>query len=141
MQDKIIKKLWHTNRKCFIDEFSILQTINSEGNFEHTYFERKPNLALEKIPTCQIKEILSTSVKDKKGILIFEGDIVKIRDYNALGYLRERIGVVEYKYGDYYPAFYVITTLGDAKDFTDNMEVIGNIYETPELLAKEGDNE
>lgn len=37
MQDKIIKKLWHTNRKCFIDEFSILQTANPEGNFYETF--------------------------------------------------------------------------------------------------------
>lgn len=134
MKDKFIKKLWHTNRKCFIDEFYILQTINSDGNYEHSYFERKPNGELERLSTCQIEEIFCTGVKDKSKKLIFENDIVKIVDYNSLGYRRQRIGVVKYKFGDYYPAYYVITTLGDAKDFTDDMEVIGNIYENPELM-------
>ena len=30
MNDRFIKKLWHTNRKIFLKEFSILQTIHSE---------------------------------------------------------------------------------------------------------------
>lgn len=70
-----------------------------------------------------------------KGKLIYEGDIVEIQDYNALGYARKRIG--EIKYGlHYYPAFYVLTTFGDAKDFSQDMKVIGNIYENPELLEE-----
>ncbi len=65
MQDDQIKKLWHTNRKCFIEQFSILQTINSDGNFEHTYFEYNPKTQeLERLSTCQIKEVRCTGLKD-----------------------------------------------------------------------------
>lgn len=79
MQGNNIIKLWHTNKKIFINEFSILQTINSEGEFEHTYFERNPKtLQLERLSTCQIKEIQCTGLRDLTGKPIFEGDIIVI---------------------------------------------------------------
>lgn len=135
MQDELITKLWHTNRKCFIEQFSTLQSINSEGQYEHTYFEYNSNTQeLERLSSCQIEELKCSGVRDKNKNLIYKGDIVKIRDFNALGYSRENIGTVDYLYAEHYPAFYVMTTLGDAKDFTHDMEVIGNIYENPELL-------
>ena len=40
MEDRLIKKLWDRNQKGFITEFSIMQTTNSDGTIEHTYFER-----------------------------------------------------------------------------------------------------
>lgn len=137
MKNTNAKRLWNTNTKKFIKEFAILQTVNSDGNIEHTYFERNPKtLELERLSTCHIEEQNCSGVKDKNGKLIYEGDIVNIRDYSALGYPRSRIGEVEFWYSETYPAFYVTTIHGDAKDFTDDMEVIGNKFENPELLKE-----
>ena len=137
MKDKNVKRLWNTNTKKFIEEFAILQTVNSDGNIEHTYFERSPKtLELERLSTCHIEEINCSGIKDKNGKLIYEGDIVNIRDYSALGYPRSRIGEVKYCFLETCPEFYVITIYGDAKDFTDDMEVIGNKFENPELFKE-----
>ena len=108
-----------------------------------TYYNFQVNNKPLKVITvpCADGIMQCTAVKDKNGELIFEGDIVKIGDYNPLGWTRERIGVVQYKYGDYYPAFYIVTTFGDAKDFNNDMEVIGNKYQHPELLEVDSDEE
>lgn len=137
MKDTNAKRLWNTNTKKFIKEFAILQTVNSDGNIEHTYFERNPKtLELERLSTCHIEEQNCSGLKDKNGKLIYEGDIVNIRDYSALVYPRSRIGKVKYGFSETYPAFYVTTIYGDVKDFTDDMEVIGNKFENPELLKE-----
>ena len=111
------------------------RTFNKETGLMTYYNYQVNNKPLKTVVIpCSDNVMQCTAVKDKNGELIFEGDIVKIRDYNPLGWTRERVGVVEYKYGDYYPAFYVTTTFGDAKDFNSDMEVIGNKHQHPELL-------
>jgi uncharacterized phage protein (TIGR01671 family) len=81
-----------------------------------------------------------TGLTDKNGKKIFEGDIVKFKRTNALGYMTSRIG--EVKYYDELPIFYIFATTGDAWDWVDceDIEVIGNIHDNPELL-KEGAEE
>lgn len=142
MNDRFIKKLWHTNRKTFLKEFSILQTINSDGIVEHTYFEYNPNIQqLERLSSCQIKEINCTGLKDKNGKLIFDGDIVRFKDCND-------ILVVKYQkeMACFAPQFYRNGEYGGRLWFDDydssecqfyksnNFEVIGNIFENKELL-------
>ena len=75
---------------------------------------------------------------DKNGNRIFEGDIVSFTRVNALGYTTSRVGDV--RYYDELPIFYIMATTGDAWDwcYCDNIEVIGNIHDNPELL-KGGD--
>lgn len=120
MQDRFNFRVWKELENRMIDNITNLNPLLLDENLSE---EAKHNILMQ----C-------TGVKDKKEKLIFEGDIVKIRDVSALGYPRERTGVVKYMFGDYYPAYYVMTTLGDAKDFTSDMEVIGNIYENKDLL-------
>lgn len=71
-----------------------------------------------------------TGVHDKNGKEIYDGDIFKApHDFGPAGY-HERIGLVQYD-----------TILGYQWQYwlLDKLEIIGNIYENPELL--EGANE
>lgn len=77
----------------------------------------------------------STGFKDKKGTEVFEGDIVK-----PLGFARW-IGVV--KYASDKAAFVIEDHNNDflrdepvyLNQFTEGLEVKGNIYENPELMG------
>ena len=77
-----------------------------------------------------------TGLKDKDGKEIYEGDVVRIwadpKDYN--GYKGHNyIGVVEW---DEFILGFILSDGHGLKDF-EFIEIVGNIYENPELLNKE----
>lgn len=81
-----------------------------------------------------------TGMTDSKDVEIYESDIVKIIMSCKGDYM-----TAEVKYSDEYAQFVIVNTgsiiyesepLGDI--LTDNIEVIGNIYDNQELLEKEG---
>lgn len=83
-----------------------------------------------------------TGLKDKSGVEIYEGDILQI-NYKYKGKVDNIIALV--KYSEKYAQFIIVGTrevrheaeeLGDYVD--DDIEVIGNIYDNPELIEKEG---
>lgn len=78
-----------------------------------------------------------TGMLDINGKKIFEGDIINFKRTTALGFTASRIGDV--RYYDKLPIYYIMATTGDAWDWVDcqEIEVIGNIFDDPELL-KEG---
>lgn len=137
MNDRFIKKLWHTNRKIFLKEFSILQTIHSDGTVEHTYFEYKPKTQeLERLSSCQIKEINCTGLKDKNGKLIFEGDIILIPDiWEEYGTMAGAKREIYFNEGGFrLKPKWNKNSRGNWLEDTKDFEVIGNIYENKELL-------
>lgn len=74
-----------------------------------------------------------TGLKDKNGKEIYEGDIVKFSEYYSGDHLyKESIGVIEWDQTGYTEKLWI----GYA-DQPDWCEVIGNIYENPELLKLE----
>lgn len=78
-----------------------------------------------------------TTQDDINGKKIFDGDIVEFQRVNALGYMTCRTG--EVKWYDELPLFYILATTGDGWDWVDceNIEVIGNIHDNPELLEED----
>ena len=98
---------------------------------KHYIFQNKPHEhAVDETTICQY-----TGLTDKNGNKIWENDIVKKVDTNGLGWHRERNCKVSFdRLG-----FWLLTTeYGDgywiAEFDREQLEVIGNIFDNPELL-------
>ena len=80
----------------------------------------------------------STGLCDKRGVKIFEKDIVKFSIDNGFEYICDEIGFVYYCLGAYRILNGLDETLINTNAYLisdiDKIEVIGNIYENPELL-------
>nr|DAO54506.1 MAG TPA: YopX protein [Caudoviricetes sp.] len=97
--------------------------------------------SLYSIPFDKVELMQSTGLKDKNGKEIFEGDI--LTDGHTTGDIRNHPTLGFYIVDESSKEGYLSDTVGiedfeEAKEFMRNsIEVIGNIYENPELLESE----
>lgn len=128
MQERFKFKCWHEPTKTMYEVF----------DFNENFIKATPDLVVTSIRTLNAMDcvlIQCTGKKDKNNNLIFEGDIVRFYFDND-----EIIAVVEWD--DDECRFYLNTTdFFKDKYVTDyeivnqeEYEVIGNIYENPDLL-------
>ncbi|HET2079729.1 YopX family protein [Streptococcus pneumoniae] len=119
-------------RMVFSDDILAIDYENKKIVTQQVYFES--GLAVERDIYCydfdDIELIQSTGLKDKNEKEVFVGDIIKC----TKGCPHEVY--LEKEYGGTFiggmPAVY-LKGLGDGYAWTEDEEIIGNIYENPEL--------
>ena len=128
-------RAWCVNTKemkkvVIIDMTSDVITCEIEVNSEYTY---GPLFITGEDPDVFLMQ--STGLTDKNGAEIYEGDIVK-----AVAFLKW-IGIVKY---DTERAAFMLDGINDThtrdnyvymNQFDDDFEILGNIYENPELMG------
>jgi uncharacterized phage protein (TIGR01671 family) len=92
------------------------------------HFNTMPSENEKKIVVMQY-----TGLKDKNGKEIYEGDIVNQEKWVSIGKYALSVGVVKYK-GVCFTCECIAEWIGSNADLNGNAEIIGNIYETPQLL-------
>lgn len=133
MQDRFKYRCWHEPTKTMYEVF----------DFNENFIRATPDFVVPSIRTLKTRDCVllqCTGLKDKYSKLIYEGNIIKI-EYYDYG-IKYRIGVVEWEDDGF------CVTYHNAKDTKvsgcslvdivngDKQEVIGNIYDNPELLEE-----
>lgn len=124
---KIKFRAWHKGKKI------IGNVLGIDILHKEIFFSNENVDCYEHVDFKNIELMQYTELKDKNNKEIYEGDIVKLRANHG-------IGVV--KYYDEWGAFVVeyvkskpLVVLGMSY-YKEDIEVIGNIYENPELLGE-----
>lgn len=130
MQDRFRFRTWYTDydgtQEMLYDTQATYDFMR--GTYHHGDFQ-------EVLDDKNCINMQCTGRKDKNGKLIFEGDIVKFRNIDNKYY----IGTIKYTDEDaLFCLSYKNENNRDDWDYVSKyrLEVIGNIYENPELLGK-----
>ena len=109
-------RVWDKERECYLDETE-LAGITPDGKYI-LYIEEEEISKLEIEGNYIIEQY--TSLKDKNGKEIFEGDLV--------AYEKNNIASVRFEYGGFYPFVEPYNDFGCPSG--KEVEVIGNIHES-----------
>ena len=144
MQDRVKYRFWDTKEHVMLDWDCICQTAFNYTREEGNEIQRYGLMYFLFTTPQRFIPLQCTGLRDKNGKLIFEGDILKVTgSRDASGY-----GVVEYLqagcqffingYLDY-PSPYHPRRKGEFHQPLQEWlctEVIGNMYENPELIKE-----
>ena len=133
MQDRFKFRVWNKENKKLYD-WDFLEKTKGENTFFWVMHQAQNDCKNNILMQC-------TGLKDKNGKLIYEGDIVKDKCSEAVAtieYLPYTFSLMAHIRGmdDYLPLEDICYALEVATPF----EVIGNIYENPELLEVSNDH-
>ena len=105
-----------------------------KGEFKNSLLSKTYEFQTDSTTIKNINLMQFTGLTDKNGKEIYEGDIVKqiTGDAEDETYISE--GIIEYL-GCGFSLKIKDKTYVSIRNFGDNLEVIGNIYENPDLLS------
>lgn len=116
-------RAWDKNNKEMISWRYLLNGYNLRNVF------MRPEM-------CGLELMQSTGLKDKNGAEIFEGDILtsNVQPCKMVNPIKDGYGVVRFENGMFKLGAISLVT------FISKMEVVGNIYENPELLDQSNES-
>lgn len=130
-------RAWLKNEKIIIEVKEIIFYPKKQIAYdviEYRYTDKEPFHYTQWVDFDDIELMQYTGLKDKNGVEIYEGDIVKAVGYSAIEVVYDKESC-SFKMKVQYIGWEDLLILSSNK--TPHLEVIGNIYENPELLKKE----
>lgn len=146
MNREIKFRVWDVENKEMLE----VQELDFEPTFYGGRIAIRPDQYNDYFDTEDMILMQYTGLKDKNGKEIYEGDIVKAYfkkgawKYNDKNYCGYKNGDVQYCVDgfilyieNYKEKIYPLSSFGDNDGNINELEVIGNIYDNPELLGGE----
>ena len=109
-------RAWHNHNKAMITSYQAIKTI--VGHYLTGNDISKDYILMQ-----------YTGLKDKNDVEIYEGDIIKFYDEYVDGTMSSEVNIEDV---EFYDCGFI--PLANQCYSGENIEVIGNIYENPELL-------